>query len=375
MRITERVFPGKDLEIKLFSIKNRQTGKFLSMHSCSNGSRLNFENDDESQDSLFFFGDRETLHSALCGTAQAVDISGANCARNIIHVWTTHFGSNQRWTFESNGTIKSKKCNAYNLDGSGSELKINTATTDQDRKWDKSNNLELGNCEGGCTRDSDCKDGLYCKTGITTTDTSLPGCFGDPENGVGFCTEVGLVRNITWHGSYGDGNTFIGTEGGSFVDAINNFQMYGNVWKAYKLEDPYKVTGNTHVSFKFQLTKEAEGHAICFDDDDRSETFGGFQKRCIALAGTEFDLWNNNHVHKVVLHKQHEESDTFEAVVDVKIGHFFSRKGSTIKFIGFVQDNDAAPFEGISSFGDITFFEVQPVSTSYDYLISCIVQI
>lgn len=232
---------------------------------------------------------------------------------------------------------------------------------------------KLGNCEGGCTVDADCKDGLFCKKDIT--DTSLPGCFGNPEIGVGYCTEVGLLKNLIWHGSYGDGNTFIGTEGGSFVDKINNFQMYGNVWKAYKLEEPYPVTGNTHVSFKFILAKEAEGHAICFDDDDRPETFGGFQKRCIALGGTEFDLWNNNHVHKIVLHEQHAANGTFEAVVDVKIGHFFSRKGSTIKFIGFVQDNDAAPFEGISIFGDITFFEVQPVSAFYDNLISRFVKI
>ena len=32
--------------------------------------------------------------------------------------------------------------------------------------------------------------------------------------------------------------------------------LYGNVWKAFRLTKPYPVTGNTHVSFKFKLTKE-----------------------------------------------------------------------------------------------------------------------
>lgn len=230
----------------------------------------------------------------------------------------------------------------------------------------------LANCDGGCSSDGNCKGDLICKS-TATGDTHLPGCFGTPEVGVNYCYEVGLLKTISWHGPYGDGNTFIGSEGGSFVDEINNLQMYGNVWKAYKLDDPYEVTGNTHVSFKFKMSKEAEGHAICFDDDDRSDTYGGFQKRCIALGGTEFDQWNNNHVHKVVLHNTNVEDDTLEAVVDVKIGHFFSRKGTKIKFIGFVQDNDAAPFEGISSFGDINIFEVQPVRSHKNHFISEII--
>jgi hypothetical protein len=139
--------------------------------------------------------------------------------------------------------------------------------------------------------------------------------------------------------------------------------LYGNVWKAYRLQKPYDVTGNTHVSFKFKLTKEAEGHAICFDDDTEPDTYGGFQKRCITIAGTEYDDWSNNHVYKTEkLNTTNIDNEPVEVIRQVKIGHFFTRKESQIKFIGFVQDNDADPYSGISTFWDIQFYEEIPVS-------------
>lgn len=383
MTITERVFPGKDLEIKkVFSIENRQyTGRYIFVSSCDNGQQLQYTSDANDLGSLFFRGDDgATLHSFRCGTAKAVHLDDGQCNTStpIIMYDTDRSKSHQKWIFTNDGQIKSQKCNSRNLNGYRAptyrvhdpQLYLASSTTSLWRKWNidyKGTAPELNNCEGGCWSNDHCKPGLICEKGITADVTSVAGCFGIPEAGAGYCSEPGLLRNIVWHGAYGDQNTFIGSEGGSNVDDINGIQLFGNVWKAYELEQPYSVTGNTHVSFKFKMIKEAEGHAICFDDDDVADTYGGFQKRCIVLAGTEFDHWDNHHVHKVVLHNRNQtvvdtETGSVEAVVDVKIGHFFNRKGITIKFIGFVQDNDAAPFEGISSFRDIQIFEVEPVS-------------
>ena len=384
MKITERVFPGKDLEIKkVFSIESRKhTGRYIFVSSCD-GDPLAYSGDANDLGSLFFRGiDGRTLHSVRCGTTKAVHLEQGLCINyQPIIMYDTDRDDPlqmQKWIFTSDGRIKSKKCSNWNLSGyraadnnpSTPPLYLANPSTAIHRKWNvdyKQTTTELNNCEGGCWEDAHCKPGFICEKVISTDVTSIAGCFGIPEVGVGYCSEVGLIKNIEWHGAYGDQNTFLGSEGGSNVDDINGIQLYGNVWKAYELEEPYSVTGNTHVSFKFKMIKEAEGHAICFDDDDVADTFGGFQKRCIVLAGTEFDHWDNHHVHKVVLHNREQtvedtETGAVEAVVDVKIGHFFNKKGETIKFIGFVQDNDAAPFEGISSFRDIQIFEVEPVS-------------
>jgi hypothetical protein len=216
-------------------------------------------------------------------------------------------------------------------------------------------------CEWGCTEDSDCEGELKCDNKFVNTE--VEGCLGQRQPGVSYCYEEPEISNISWEGAYGDQNTFVGVQGGSIVSSKTKIHLYGNVWKAYRLQKPYNVTGNTHVSFKFKLTKEAEGHAICFDDDTEPDTYGGFQKRCITIAGTEFDDWSNNHVFKTEqLNTTNIDNEPVEVTRQVKIGHFFTRKGSQIKFVGFVQDNDADPYSGISTFWDIQFYEEIPVS-------------
>ena len=237
--------------------------------------------------------------------------------------------------------------------------------------WDEGGK-DIGVCQGDCDKDEDCQGDLICSHDKAT---HLAGCFGSPESletlrddsywfEADFCVENPKKIDLSWVGDYGDRNTFFGN-GGSYVDTNNRIHLYGNVWKAYYLETPYTVTGNTHVSFKFQMIKEAEGHAICFDDDLVSDTYGGYQKRCIAIGGTEFDRWDSHHVEKVVLDKNDSDTGTLEVAYEIKIGNFFNRKGTKVNFVGFIQDNDADPYEGISSFWDIQFFEVEVVSFSH----------
>lgn len=210
---------------------------------------------------------------------------------------------------------------------------------------------------------------MKCDKWDKTNELEVDGCLGFREPGTSYCYEESRTYDVSWAGTYADQNTDIGTQGGSIVsESKTMIHLYGNVWKAFRLTKPYPVTGNTHVSFKFKLTKEAEGHAICFDDDMEPDTFGGFQKRCVAVAGTELGRWNNNHIFKTEkIDTANVDNEAIEVTRQVKIGHFFNKRGTSINFVGFVQDNDADPYSGISSFWDITFYEELPVS-SFQYL-------
>jgi len=155
-------------------------------------------------------------------------------------------------------------------------------------------------------------------------------------------------------------NTLSTTRGGSIVADDGTLSLYGNVWKSYKLSEPYNVTGNTHIAFKFELTAEAEGHAICVEDDLIADSFGGVHRRCLALAGTQYQDWDDNHVKKGSKFKCLEGSTCSPR--DIKIGHLFPEVGTQIKYIAFVQDNDALPFQGSSKFWNIELYETAPVS-------------
>lgn len=160
------------------------------------------------------------------------------------------------------------------------ELKLNT--------WNEPSSTV---CEGDCDSDNQCETGLKCFHDALKYNKDIPGCiqseaFAESDGSnpyADFCYEVPTLLQVEWDGSYGDENTFVG-KGGSIVDNTGKIQLFGNVWKAYKLSTPYIVNGNTRVSFKFEMTQEAEGHAICFEDDKVSDTFGGFHKRCIMVS-------------------------------------------------------------------------------------------
>ena len=83
--------------------------------------------------------------------------------------------------------------------------------------------------------------------------------------------------------------------GGVLVDELDNdhITLVGNAWKAFRLENSYTVTKNTRVMFDFMMYREAQGHAICFENDLNEDTFGGTHIRCLMLAGKQFSKWEN----------------------------------------------------------------------------------
>jgi|AntRauTorckE5430_2_1112549.scaffolds.fasta_scaffold01727_4 hypothetical protein len=88
--------------------------------------------------------------------------------------------------------------------------------------------------------------------------------------------------------------------GGITVDSTRStINMYGNAWKAFELKSPHLVTARTHAIFQYQHLNEAEGHAICFEEDLNEDPFQGTHVRCVMLAGRQFTKWK--HVRRVNL--------------------------------------------------------------------------
>ena len=53
-------------------------------------------------------------------------------------------------------------------------------------------------------------------------------------------------QTMTFGGNYGTNNVFHGG-GGSYVGEDRSITLFGNVWKAYKLDTPYISTINTEI--------------------------------------------------------------------------------------------------------------------------------
>ena len=67
-------------------------------------------------------------------------------------------------------------------------------------------------------------------------------------------------------------------------------ELHGNTWKAF----PYQhvVTKRSVLEFDFRLDIEAEGHAICLDEDLNEDVEIQGAKRCIRLGGTQKGVWS-----------------------------------------------------------------------------------
>ena len=168
-------------------------------------------------------------------------------------------------------------------------------------------------------------------------------------------------HSMTYAGYYGMNNVNMSSGGGSIVED-GTISLYGNVWKSFELPIPYDATGNTYIEFKAKLITEGEGHAICAEDNLNADSYGGFHRRCIVFAGTQFDEWNDNHVLKI---EKIEEGTTL--IKKVLIGNLFPEVGTQIRYISFVQDNDALPAQGSSKFWDIRLSDITPVSLGFLY--------
>lgn len=103
-----------------FVIENKEhSGYYLTVRGCRNGSYISLTKEKGLNTRFYFDGD--ILRSALCGDGKAVDVRSATCyLYQVIQIWNSHGGDNQRWEFDDDGYLKSKlsSCSEafFNLD-------------------------------------------------------------------------------------------------------------------------------------------------------------------------------------------------------------------------------------------------------------------
>ena len=171
--------------------------------------------------------------------------------------------------------------------------------------------------------------------------------------------------------SYGNGGTdgtydqdFVG---GAVVGPSDTITLFGNAWKAYQLKTPYKLSPFSKLQFDFWMFTEAEGHAICVDDDKNEDTFGGQRIRCFMLGGSEFLEWHHvikldisgydAHIETGEIENRYELCESEKRITLPLRNLFLDQNVKEINFIAFIQDNDKDPTHGESAFENIVLFE------------------
>jgi len=119
---------------------------------------------------------------------------------------------------------------------------------------------------------------------------------------VGNITNSNTICPSTFAGSYGNAFDLLndGAHDQDYTGGVvvhrhpDNYKisLFGNAWKAYRLCQPYEVSQNSFLEFSFTITEEAEGHAICVEEDLNEDSFGGAHTRCVMLAGSQVDRWD-----------------------------------------------------------------------------------
>ena len=94
-------------------------------------------------------------------------------------------------------------------------------------------------------------------------------------------------------GNHNDQATFNQDSVGQVTVVDDTITLFGNVWKAFELSSEYTVTELTHIQFSYKHLNEAEGHAICVEEDLNEDPFQGTHVRCIMLAGKQFTTWKH----------------------------------------------------------------------------------
>jgi len=94
-------------------------------------------------------------------------------------------------------------------------------------------------------------------------------------------------------GNHNDQATFNQDSVGQVTVVDDTITLFGNVWKAFELSSGYIVTELTHIQFSYKHVNEAEGHAICVEEDLNEDPFQGTHVRCIMLAGKQFTTWKH----------------------------------------------------------------------------------
>ena len=88
-------------------------------------------------------------------------------------------------------------------------------------------------------------------------------------------------------------------------DTIMHLIQFQLKMKVFKIPSGgFTVTKTTNLRFTVQIKKEAEGHAICIDEDKNVDPFGGLKMRCVVISGTQFAQWKTAKKHNLAFNKE-----------------------------------------------------------------------
>mmetsp|Transcript_15622 Transcript_15622/g.24299 ORF Transcript_15622/g.24299 Transcript_15622/m.24299 type:complete len:183 (-) Transcript_15622:311-859(-) len=149
-------------------------------------------------------------------------------------------------------------------------------------------------------------------------------------------------------------------EGGAVVfDGGKQVRLEGNAWRAFPFQ--YRVTRNTVLKFKFELTSMAEGHAICLDEDTNEDVELEHSRRCFHLAGTQAESWKEVWKLAPTLDGTYSEYTLNIGALREEGDRPYINPGTEINYLAIIQDNDASPEEGESIFSSIEIYEATTV--------------
>jgi hypothetical protein len=197
-----------------------------------------------------------------------------------------------------------------------------------------------------------CEEDSHCIGGACTADSVC----GSPlevylPKGLGSPTEL-PVATAEAYGTNQDG-------GGGIIVSQTGLEMYGNSWRSFALT--YQVTKKTVLEFDFALTAEAEGHAICLDEDNNEDVELPLNRRCFFLAGSQSSRWKE-------VWKLEVTGEGQEIRYTIQIGAptvdqdgdqipAYINPGTIIHYLAFIQDNDSDSEIGRSIFSNIRIYE------------------
>lgn len=198
-----------------------------------------------------------------------------------------------------------------------------------------------------CKEDDDCKGGFCAEDGLCGKNVRL---YAENSRSSTFQT---LPRALSYGiGQDEPGRFLVETEG-------NRVQLGGNAWKAFPIKS-HTVKYNTVLEFDFRLVDEAEGHAICLDEDLNEDVEIQGAKRCFRLAGTQEDVWTE--VWKLPGPGPTAEFKHYKIPVgSITLGpgddQPYISWGACIQFLALVQDNDENENVGLSVFRNLQLYD------------------
>lgn len=128
--------------------------------------------------------------------------------------------------------------------------------------------------------------------------------------------------------------------------------MKGNAWRAYFFE--YVVTKSTVLEFDFQVSEEAEGHAICLDENLQEYDHVPDRNRCFQLGGSQ--VWDRVWI---VYPESGTDTKHYRINIGARIDNSspYISPGVKINYLALVQDNDNNVEAGESIFRNIKVYE------------------